>query len=317
MPEEHRVLRGENGNLIRRLRDDGSLEPVVPALEGAPRLSATAEAIRPAGQGRMGEIALLVQNAPGAAAAIWVEAQPAKSSNPLDDSIVIRVPPVALRVEPGEATRLALQYVRTVRDNPEPVSRRKAVAIRYAGDRGAPIPVSADLRFESAKVDARFERPVRTGDALAVPVTISNDGDETTGRNLSIGARFLLPDGTAVDSSSSVRIAEGLPAGATKRLSLSVPKEVKAARRFRVEVTVREGIAAGLAANSPVIGFPSHWTRTSDWLAPRGVWVLYWAALVALATIAAAMYFRVRLARPHTPDPSEPWKESDGPTESL
>jgi len=301
MPEGHRVLRGENGNLIRRPREDGILEPVVPALEGMPRVSATAEAIRPSGQGRMGEIALLVRNAPGAAPAIWVEAQAPES--PPDDSVVIRFPPVSLRVEPGEMARLSLEYVRAVRDNPEPVSRHTAFAIRYAGDRGTPIRVDADLRFQSAKIDVRFERPVRSDEGLTVPVTVSNDGDETTGRNLSMDARFLLPDGSAVDSNFSLQVAEGLPPNATKRFSLTVPKEVKAAHRFRVELMAREGMAAGLAADSPVIGFPSHWTRTSEWLAPRDVWILYGAVLWALVLIAAATYLRARFARPHSRHP--------------
>src|SRR5260221_9652325 len=119
------------------------------------------------------------------------------------------------------------------------------------------------------------ETPVPEGEGVAVPVTMVNSGDEPTGRQLAVSAQFVLSDGRKIDSDFKTVYDDGLAPHALKKFSLKVPKAVQAARRFRVNLTAREGIAAGIATNSPQVGFVSQWTRASEELSARILWPFY------------------------------------------
>ena len=112
----------------------------------------------------------------------------------------------------------------------------------------------------SALLSLSADTPGREGDGLTVPVTVVNSGDESTGRQLAVAAQFILRDGKTIDSDFKTVYDLGLAPSVPKRFSLKVPKVVAAAGRFRVHLTAREGVAAGIAADSALIGLK--WPRS-------------------------------------------------------
>src|ERR1019366_6869533 len=287
--KEHRVLRGENGNLVHRLAADGSLESVPPTAAGTPQLTAAVEAShQPAGQGRMGAFDITVKNA-GPIPAFWVHVAataPAATPGAEAPSFVFRWPPTLLRLDPGDSTRLRVEYSRAAPDDPKPAISRFVVAVRNAYDIGVPLEVPVDLRFQAADLSLDAQRPVRNSDGFAVPVTVTNVGDEPTGRQLALSARFLGGNGSAVDSDFKTVYDDGLAPGIATTFSLKAAKEVGSGP-FRVELAAREGIAANIAAESTTIGFVNQWTRTSPSLSPRLFWPLYLALALGLVLVVA------------------------------
>jgi|CZKU01.1.fsa_nt_gi hypothetical protein len=236
----------------------------------------------------MGAFDITVKNA-GPIPAFWVHVAataPAATPGAEAPSFVFRWPPTLLRLDPGDSTRLRVEYSRAAHDDPKPAISRFVVAVRNAYDIGVPLEVPVDLRFQAADLSLDAQRPVRNSDGFAVPVTVTNVGDEPTGRQLALSARFLGGNGSAVDSDFKTVYDDGLAPGIATTFSLKVPKEVGSGP-FRVELAAREGIAANIAAESTTIGFVNQWTRTSPSLSPRLFWPLYLALALGLVLVVA------------------------------
>ncbi len=294
-PTEHRVLRGEDGGLLRKLGANNALESVTPTSGLHPQLTAQASVTTLAGQGELGNVTVTVANAQAATQAVWVELRaPVVAAKTLLAGTVFRLPPTTLRIEPGETRTLSVGYICHRTDIPAPGSVRVAFELHHAHDGGKAIAVPVELRFRSPSIAAIAGTPTRNAQDLAVPVTLSNVGDQITGRNLAIAAKFVLPDGRAIESDSKTVFDEGVAPGVTKQFSLKVPKELEKASKFKVELTATEGIAAGIPADSKEIGFVATWRSQSDWLRPRALWLTYVAiALGATVLLAGIYYLRV------------------------
>ena len=319
-PEEHRVLRGEDGSLLVHPNEDGSIEAMPPDAGKQPRLTVQTAVTRPAKQGEMGEISLTVHNAEDATPAFWLEARslPPSPGAPASN-IVVRPSPMVPRLEPGATSTLQIDYIRHLQDNPRPGKDKLVLALHHAQDGGKPIEVPVEVAFQAPQIDMLAKAPVREGDGLAVPVTLYSIGNEATGRALAVSARFLLPDGRAFDSDFQTVYKDGLLPGATRDFSLKVPKQVAEVRRFAVRpdwsspgailktllrlprqlaeprqfsvrITATEGFGAGMPAESPLVGFASTWTLESQMLTPRVYWQLYLLLALALALLSAATY---------------------------
>jgi hypothetical protein len=142
--EEHRLLRGENGNLVRHRTESGAIEAMLPKAGRKPTLSAEAKVKRPAAPGEMGEISLTVRNATDASPALWVELrdrQPTRGAAKL----VVRPPPTLLRLEPGATTVLPIEYTPTLRGNHPPATIKAVLELHHAYDGGKPIDVPVEL----------------------------------------------------------------------------------------------------------------------------------------------------------------------------
>jgi hypothetical protein len=335
-PIEHRVVRGENGALLRRAGSNGLFDSATPANGLHPQLTARASVVKPAGQGEMGEIDVTVDNAKDATEAIWLELRAATSealvpSPPTELGaqtpqplvalsrkmpVVFQLPPTRLRLEPGETVTLPVGYIRHLVEQPMPGAAGASIEIHHAHDNGKAIEIPVKLQFRAAQLTTKPGAPVRNGKGVTVPVTITNTGDQITGRELTVSAKFWLPssqglisdfktwikcfasrskcvspEGSRVASDFKTVFDDGIPPGASKQFELKVPTVVAKASKFQVELTATEGVAAGIPADSKEIGFVATWTYRSDWLRPRSPWVAYVAFALGFALLLAGIYY--------------------------
>jgi WD40 repeat protein len=144
-PKEHRVLRGETGNLIRKSRSDGSLTSIPPSSGDHARLSTIATLVRQARPHQMGEITIQVTNAKDATEAIWLELSAAGHPEGEFRQVSLRLPMAYTRLEPGASVALRLEYM--FHGTNPPLSIKTVVELRHAHDGGNGMQVPVELKF--------------------------------------------------------------------------------------------------------------------------------------------------------------------------
>ena len=281
-PEGHRVLRGENGQFVKRVNSAGLLESVAPSEGTNPNLSAHATLTHPASPGAIGALTVKLSNATGATPAIWVELQ-----SPPESEWLFHFPPTIVRLEPGTSQSLTVEFSRPTRLNPKPLKAKVVLSIRHAHDRGKGIDVPAELEFASADVSVAVEPPRKEDTPPTIPVSLTNSGNRATGRDLAVSASFFLKDNREVPSNFKTELDAGLEPDAGISFSLDVPKEVLEGAPFRVRISAQEGLAPGVEPGSQITGFVSQWTHETELLAPRLFWGLF-AALAGLSVLLLA-----------------------------
>jgi WD40 repeat protein len=315
LPKERRVMRGENGNLIRRPAQDGTLQAVPPGIGLAPQLSVKAELVRPASPGEMGQAIVRVTNQSQDSPALWVEVRIRKEQIGLETlALAFKLPSVALRLEPGATASLPVGYFPQARDNPRPDLARVTFQVHHCHDGGKSTDDQAVLRYQSANITMNVGQPFRDLAELVIPATLANSGNQPTSHDLQVAFAFLLPDGGVVESHKSVVYQPGVSPGEVKSLSLAVPKRARDASQFRVRLTARHVARSGVGAGFSYSEFLAKWTQESEWLRVEPLdWLVVLALLFVLLAVAAFAGFAVRLWRCFY----VPWREAQFTAETL
>lgn len=288
----HRVLRNETGALLLQPGTDQGLVSQPPAVCQGGSLLAETKVRKTAGQGRWGEIDVTIRPAQEGRCALWIRLL-ASAKTPVS----FRLPPAYSRLEAGETAVLSIGYVQHQQQEPTPRAAPAFIDLYHAHQTQGPLRLGIELPFQAARVEVRAHRPIWGDGTLRLPLSLSNRGNQATGRQLSVKARFSAPDGHAVDVDAPRLVEEGLPPGSVVERELGVPSSVQKSGRFRVEFTITEGLAAGLAKDSPVVGLVASWTRRSEWLPVP--WTFYrvvstWLGLGTFTAILAGVLLVLR-----------------------
>lgn len=150
VPKERRVVRSETGDLIHEANLAGMLSSVAPLNGRGPSLSATAFCARPQTPSAMGQVIISVSNAKDASEAIWVELN--VGSGPevaAERKIVVKFPPIHVRLDPGESVDLPVGYALHGSGNASG-TLKSVLELHHAHDNGQGIAVPVELQFSGS-----------------------------------------------------------------------------------------------------------------------------------------------------------------------